>query len=167
MTGLLRLTFSALFLSTVLATAASVYPEGAVALGVDFWNLPALERQMAESERYSAELDEWGQAICTRLESKHRVTLDLLAGRLSLLQAAVRFRDLNAGGRHNPADLRNFFPGRSEAERVCRQVVCWVSEDSQATDPEQGLFLHGRLEKELQQLLASGRPISWPDRPTP
>jgi hypothetical protein len=161
---LLRFTVSALFLGTVLTGVVSAYPESAEALGVDIWNLPALERQVEQSERFDAELDEWGRTIFTRLDGKHRVTLELLEGRLSLLQAAVRFRDLNTLPRRNPVDLRDLFPGRSDAERVCRQVIRWASEEGRAIDPKRGESLQASLEKELQQLLACGKPISWPDQ---
>jgi hypothetical protein len=163
-TGLLRFTVSALFLGTVLTGVVSVYPQSAEALGVEFRNLPALERQVEQGKCFAAELDERGRTIFRRLEDKRRVTLELLEGRLSLLQAAVRFRELNARPRQNPVDLRDLFPGRSDAERVCRQVISWVSGEEGGIDPKRREVLQGALEKELEQLLASGRPLAWPDQ---
>jgi hypothetical protein len=166
-TGLIRFTFSALFVSTVLAGIASFYPQWAVALGVDFWNIPALERQVEETERASNDLDEWGHTIFDRIVAKRRVTRDVLEGRLSLLEAAIRFRDLNAQRRPNPVSLRDAYPGRTDAERVCRQVISWVVAEAQFIDPQQAKTVVASLERELEQRLAGGKTISWPDEQTP
>jgi hypothetical protein len=165
--GLIRFAFSALLLGTALAGLVAVYPECAVALGVDIWNLPALGREVEDSERVSTELEEWGQTLMARIRRKRGVTLDLLEGRLSLLEAADRFRALSVRGPHDPADPIKVFPGRTETERVCRQVISRVFDEATVIDPQRAEAVRAALEWELEQRLAGGKTISWPEQPTP
>jgi hypothetical protein len=64
-------------------------------------------------------------AIARRIAAKLRVIDQLLAGELDLFRAAacVREIDLESPTRNSLAD---FFPGKTEEERRCRQVISWV-----------------------------------------
>jgi hypothetical protein len=162
--GLIRFALCGIVVGTFLTGLLAAYPEGAVALGVDFWNLPELQRRCEESQRHRAELDERTQPLMRRLQEKSRVSRELAAGRLTLLQAAVQFRDLNAQGRPNPVPLRARFAGSTEAERVCRQVILWTYEEVEMVDAERAERLRASLEEELRQELARHGSISWPEQ---
>jgi hypothetical protein len=93
-------------------------------------------------------------AACDRRsEARRRIALDLAAGRLTLLEAAEHFRDLNeAYPGFSWIQFRDHFPGSSDDERHCRQVIKFVALESppgQAAAP-------GRLEAELRGHLRRG-----------
>src|SRR5262245_21573467 len=74
-------------------------------------------------------LDEQFWAVARRSRAKREAVADLLARRLTPLEAAARFRDLN----RQPPDLsgchRRLFPGETEEEIACRQVLTYVREE--------------------------------------
>lgn len=109
------------------------------------------------------ELERQRLALLRHIEAKRAVARELVAERLTLREAAARFRDLD---RDAPEIYwRGFpylYPGRSEAERYCRQVIDCV-------EGELGLTVEGgsraqpgvaaiaaRLRQELDQHLAAG-----------
>jgi hypothetical protein len=100
-----------------------------------------------------------------RLQAKECVVKEVREGRLTLLEAAVRFRDLNAQGRPNPMPLQEAFTGSTDAERVCRQVISWVYEEVRLTDTRQAEKLRASLEEDLRHLLARQETLSWPEEP--
>ncbi len=80
----------------------------------------------------------------------------MVEGRLPFLEAAARFRDLNG---ENPGfqreRFRQAYPGASDGERCCRQVLARVRlevQDRPGADPG----LPDRLEAELGDLLSRG-----------
>jgi hypothetical protein len=92
--------------------------------------------------------------ILRRAVAKQRLTVEVVEGRLSLVEAATGFRDLDE--QPPPFDWRAFrdaFPGASDDERHCRQVLCYVGGELQGR-PGADPALLGRLEAELQDLLA-------------
>src|SRR5436853_4288534 len=48
----------------------------------DFWNLPRLHSEIAESERLSDEMDLKGAVVRQRIEVKNQLTNEVVAGRL-------------------------------------------------------------------------------------
>lgn len=79
-------------------------------------------------------LEELGQdtrAVLERIHQQHEAIADLLAGKRTLLQTAGVFRTLS---RQRPAAsiemLRRSFPGDSEEEVFCRQVLAYAHLDA-------------------------------------
>jgi hypothetical protein len=90
-------------------------------------------------------------------EARKRIAWQVLTGQLSLLQAAQRYQDLNESyDGFSWENFRMMFPGGTDDERVCRQVIQFVqielSEDSQA-----GKLPATKLERELADLLRRGK----------
>ncbi|HEY1377155.1 MAG TPA: hypothetical protein VGF55_10200 [Gemmataceae bacterium] len=48
---------------------------------------------------------------------------DLVAGRILLLDAAVRYRSIDAGCRGHPVLNRSVYPDLTDDERLCRMVI--------------------------------------------
>jgi glutathione S-transferase len=60
-----------------------------------------------------------------RVREKERIGCAVIDGRLTLFEAAALFRRLNEAP-PKPAPLSASFPGDSEEERLCRQVIRWA-----------------------------------------
>jgi len=94
--------------------------------------------------------------MVSRLKAKCSIADEVLAGRLTLAQAAARFQELNRSARV-----------KTDWEGCCRQVINAVraSADAQANDPAcgrdpcWGAFVAARLEAELEDQL-SGRSVA-------
>jgi hypothetical protein len=117
-----------------------------------------LEIMTEELER-SRELDEYGRAFIERVLQRNAVREELveqvLAGRLTLWQAAARFKAADATlSPVQQASHRSAFPGETEDERYCREVIFrvegvleWQPRRATAVTPAQ-------LKEELERLLA-------------
>jgi len=98
-----------------------------------------------------------------RIEAKDAVVDRLLGGEIGLVEAAARFRQLNDNPPECPSDFRRVFPGDSDGEKACRQVIAWVqarvrSQRGQA----QAEQAEKKYQRELEALLARGCPIELP-----
>jgi hypothetical protein len=115
-------------------------------------DLPSLE---AEQQRF-AKLERQNTVLLGRITAKRSVILELLAGRLTLLEAADSFRVLN----ETPEDFPGtphlaFYPGNSPGERQCRQVIMWAEGELRGSAPPQEVRATiRRLERELEAVLA-------------
>jgi hypothetical protein len=88
-----------------------------------------------------------------RIEGKYHVTLDLIAGRITLPEAAARFKMLNETPADCPLRYDNEAEGNSQEERLYRQVINWaVTEVAQTSETKADEFSE-RLEAKLQELL--------------
>jgi hypothetical protein len=91
-----------------------------------------------------------------RAVEKQRLAAEVVEGRLSLVAAAARFRDLNAGEpAFNWQALRTTYPDCSDDERHCQEVLSFVRIELQQR-PEAARALVERLEAELRDLLGRG-----------
>ncbi len=109
------------------------------------------------ASRKSDELDRKREGLLDRLHKKHFLSLQVLEGRLGLLEAAAHFRALDqAPPAFHWAEFRDSFPGASEEERHCREVICHV--DGVKTIHPNATAVVARLEQELRAHLRGGRP---------
>jgi hypothetical protein len=105
------------------------------------------------------------RAIDDRRARKGRIVAALIAGRLTLLEAAGRFRALDRGP--PPFYWEEFhahFAGESDEERHCREVLAWVETELADTDPCLLVATHARLLDELETHLIRG-PLRLPEPP--
>jgi hypothetical protein len=134
---------------------------GTTLLGVawaqpDFLNIGALaesrERQSLANQRQQV-LDRRYETAVQRTHAKQVIIDELLAGRLTLLEAARRFKNLNESPITCQDDYRSRFPGRCDGEKVCRQVLAWVDTALQQYPPDQARAVAQRFEDDLQKHL--------------
>jgi hypothetical protein len=110
-----------------------------------------LRHKRLEAEKLDAEL----AVVERRAVAKEQIAIDLVAGRLGLLEAAARFRELDTEVPDaNPGRSHLSFPGHSDEERYCRQVIYHVqslldslSQTQAATIARLQAELEGRLDK--------------------
>jgi hypothetical protein len=87
------------------------------------------------------------------IADKHDITAEVIAGRVGLVEAARRFRDLDAAApQFNREAFCRTWPGRTDEERYCREVIGFVR--STLTDePDHRHLVMGRLETEFGDYL--------------
>jgi hypothetical protein len=86
-------------------------------------------------------------------QAKRAVVTELLADRLTLMEAAARFRELDAGMPETRDRLLQAYPGVSYEEALCRQVIELARGELEVRAPEQVKRVVARLEAELQAFL--------------
>jgi hypothetical protein len=147
---------------SLLGGVLCLFPGTAAVLGLDFWNLPELGLELQRDEAHGTELDREAEAACRRVAAREEAVRDVLDGRLTLSQAAVRFRDLDAT---TPActhgEIARRFPGIAEDERCWREVISWVAV-AEGERPDGGHGVARRLSAELEDALRHDR-LSLPD----
>jgi hypothetical protein len=90
------------------------------------------------------------EATQRRSQARLRIAQDLIADRLTLLEAAEHFRDLNEGmSAIQREQWREQFHGATDQERHCWQVLLWVDARLHQ-DPPRALAVVSRLEAELR-----------------
>jgi hypothetical protein len=147
---------------SLLGGVLCLFPGTAARLGLDLWNLPELGLELQRDEAYGTELDREAEETFRREVTKEEVVPEVLAGRLTLWQAAARFRALDATASPRiRKSLGEGFPGIAEDERCCRKVITWVAR-REAERPDGGHGVAQRLAAELEDALRHGR-LSLPD----
>ena len=119
---------------------------------------------LAEEARKTRRLDELSEQVTERLAVKEELAEQLLAGELTLLETAARFRALHQ--RIGPLpDVRAFFGTASEEEGWCCQVMIWMEAKSRyELSPQQAEALVQRLEGELREhMQAHGNSVFLPE----
>jgi hypothetical protein len=93
--------------------------------------------------------------ICSRIRAKDAVATKVAAGEMGLLEAAAWFRHLNETPADTPDRHWRREPGRCDGERLCRQVIRYVTnlqKEVISTEERDRLVL--QLEEELAGHLA-------------
>ena len=161
MKTLFRLSVGAGLLGALLAYGSCVYPTWTARLGLNLTPWLDVQQDLAEARRRRETLNEHTRLVQQDLGAKSRVIEDLRNHRLTLLQAAVRFRDMG----HSCLDpdgalFRQSYAGQTDAERWCRKVIAYMRDLSRAhTD---GASRADQLEADLSRHLAQG-PLQLPD----
>jgi hypothetical protein len=110
------------------------------------------------------ELDYRRQVVVRRILAKTEAVQELLAERLTLMQAAARFRDAESTG---PAGWEPDRPatgdGQTDGERQCRAVIAWVRGWLTVHRPAEATEVVARLETELQRSRAPDGVVHLPD----
>ena len=108
-----------------------------------------------------------GQAVpeilALRIGAKNHIADEVIAGRLSLVQAAALFGALNPiPPQCEMASWSFCFPAATEEELLCRQVLHWVGW-ALAEEQDRREATLARLEAELMEELGTGRTVRLPD----
>jgi hypothetical protein len=138
-----------------LAAALGLFPGLAAAVGLDLWNVPAALSAMAEAVEMDCRLDEELLAAQLRTAIKDEAAEDVVAGRLTLVEAAARFRRLDADASEEYRRAwRATAEGTRDEERYCRQVVVRVGVVLVARDDAADVL--AGLNRRLEEALARG-----------
>jgi hypothetical protein len=121
-----------------------------------------LQQWLTDERNREAQLDEAVGEAYRRVLGKQRVRLALIAGRITLFEAAARYRDLDAGQANSRTRLRASYPGSSDEERICRSLIAHVKHtlEGQRKDPNPVV---ASLEAELHEHLQRHGTVRLPD----
>jgi len=91
------------------------------------WQWPTFEKTKNNTSEAWQEkrLVQVKKDILWRIKSKYKVAEEVLAGRLTLCEAALQFEHIQRGW-DNESGFRATYPGKTDGEKLCRQVLQWV-----------------------------------------
>lgn len=106
---------------------------------------------------------EEARVVQRRIDWKNAVADRLVDGEMTLAEAAAWFGYLNDNPPQRPTDYRSIWPGDSDGEKLCRNVIAWVEARlyPSRTPSEIGQIVN-RLEEQLCALLAQGGAVELP-----
>ena len=162
MTMLSRTLLCALAVGGVLLVVFSFRPDWAEAAGLDLWRVPSHEAWLESERQRGDDLDAQLEAVKRRYNARQEVVDDVIAGRLGLLDAAARFRDVTPGPNETVPYLRTAFAGGNDDERFCRWVIVRVDATLLSRSPAEADRAKARLEKELQDCLRRDGRVALP-----
>ena len=111
---------------------------------------------VAHAEKGYCDYEARRVACVRRFEARIRIANKVFEGRLSLFEAADRYRDLNeTNADFHWYGFRHLYSGDSDDERICRQVIK-VAICLPGKDVRQIAIVKERLETELYEHLRSG-----------
>jgi hypothetical protein len=144
-----RLTISAGVLVALCTSINYAGPSWCTGPSVESWL--GLPQQVQKNLQFAQALEEQSTRVHLRIRAQNEVIREVLDRKMSLLEAARRFREASmplVGAR-----LRRFqeaYPGASEIERFSRQVIAFTRWN--VICPEQSRCRAGELEAELSRL---------------
>jgi hypothetical protein len=116
-----------------------------------------------QPEKVRLELEQKLRALNRRNLGKHRVVRAVLAGQVTLQEAAAYFRALDREGPPVRWDLiRAHWPGSSDDERYCHQVIWWAYWEGAESNELHAAAVRDNLLAELDEHLCRG-PLRLPD----
>jgi hypothetical protein len=150
---LLRLTICSLALLVAGAGLDLAYPGGVVNFSYDLWSLPRLHSSIHDEVEKTAWLQDCCNESLARIEAKRRVVDDVVAGRMSLVEAAKSLRVLREAAPENVKRYAKFkFDASAGVRQSCLMVIAYVKGEL-ATSPDLATAVEGRLRAELCQEL--------------
>lgn len=129
-------------------------------LGIAFFvvlGVAAGSPQAREASRLADELLVQEQVIFARAETKQHIVEDVIAGRLTLPEAADKFGELNSEAPESMTAVRLTIAGKSDKERLCREVIHRVKVELEERTSEAERVVP-RLEREMHEHLGEAVP---------
>lgn len=157
MTTMLRFYVTGLALAAGLTGIVTSQPTWLAAVGIEVATLqPAINQEVMVPD-----------AVChmyqQRITAKIAVMKRLRSGELNLFEAATWFRYLNQEPTKHIDHAWKHFPGESDEEKVCRQVIVWAKGHFSGLVPESELEqLLAKLEQQLSDRLCERGRVELP-----
>jgi hypothetical protein len=128
-----------------------VAPGGLPNLAAELASLPRLKLSMRTELDRQQQLDEENVKILARITAKRQIAFETVAGRVTFLEAANRFRELAEADSRTDTDQSERLP-RCPEEKYFRAVIAYARAEFSA-QPDVLAVLLPRLEQELRQAL--------------
>ncbi len=132
------------------------HPGWVAELATDVRNLPHIRTHLYEQVEYGNQLEVEMAVLGARAEAKQRMLRDLIHERLTLVETATRFRELDRALASDQLErLHRAWLGNSEVERYCHQII-QRAEWELSEQPCVAAAVAARLKAELQAAAESG-----------
>ena len=140
---------------------ALAQPTWAQAMGLDIWNMPALQQETRSYQAQSQELEAQGREVRSRITAKDLLIADLVAGRSTLAATTARFLELNELRPEYMEVIRITYPGATDEEKMVRNVITFTTAQLSRQPAWQRFGTLARLNMELAAFSAEqNRPVS-------
>jgi hypothetical protein len=130
--------------------------------GPDSYAVPAPLSEWHQKVVDGQQLDDDLERSIGRRKAKEAIVAEVIADRLTLLEATAQFRDLNATWPRASHWLQQRYPGVPYELALCRQIIDQVCIELRQSIPEQRDCVVARLEAELQAHLDSEADLRLP-----
>ena len=131
-----------------LTAVAVARPQWASAAGLDVWNMPHYEQQLAVATQETERLGAVNETVAHRITAKEALVAELIAGRATLAETVEQFLALNS----DPcvaARLREIYAGDTDEVRTARNVIDYATQ--RVKNPAARAALADRLAAELAE----------------
>ncbi|MBN9523554.1 hypothetical protein J0H58_34425 [bacterium] len=129
------------------------------AAGLDAWNTPSLRRQVAANEQEADRLSGQINHVTEQILAKERLAAELIAGRVTLADAAAEFETMMVTQPQVAASIRAKYPdAATDRERAARHVIDFAN--LRLADPAARDRLAVRMSAELEVLFPTTRPAA-------
>jgi hypothetical protein len=132
----------------------AVNPVWATAAGLDVWNVPALQQEIAQASEHAKVLAARDEVIQCNILAKEHLIRELIAGRSTLADTSAAFLTLTRCSPETMDIVRVNYPGSTDEERFARNVMHFVRCRLPGGSENQQVCT--RLEAELDTLLCRG-----------
>jgi hypothetical protein len=146
-----RLAWSTALLVVLILGAAHTQPTWLARHGLDWWNLAGVQQQLQDEQKRSATLSGILEVSIRRSATKAMVIRELIAGQVSVLEAAAWFRELNQAARDSYTEFDEF-TAPTDAENLYREILRWTEVELGDWPPSQAKPIWQRLQEEFEEL---------------
>ena len=122
-------------------------PTWAKTAGLDVWNITSAERDLADATRTHRQLAADDITVLNRITAKEALTDEVIAGRVTLADAAAQFLALSSDAPLYLTYLLDTYPHAADDERVALNVIDYATQ--RVEDPAERDALACRLLAEL------------------
>ncbi len=140
----------AFVLPVLVLAGVSAHPSLAQSLGIDLWELPALQRSMEESRERARQLEYKNDDVRKRIMIKEILITDLIEGRSTLEEVAGQFLTLNETSPEYMEVIRSSYEGSTDLEKTIQNVIDFAS--VRVPEGERRDQLVGRLQEERARI---------------
>jgi hypothetical protein len=124
-------------------------------------------QMVLENLRRESQLADEQRETAIRGAARQQAAEDVVAGRITLLEAAARFGELNSQLPNGGRKILLYSTGASEGERLCWQVIRWIRHNQLNLSEAEARTVERRLETELEDLLERDGTVQLPERISP
>ena len=135
---------------------APAYHDCLAHFGTDARRLPKFRVDLEEELAFGRRLDEERAVVLARTQAKRAMLMELIDERLTLLETATRYRDLDRElGNSQVERLSVVWPGSCQLESYCHQII-QVAQWELSEQPDKAAAVAARLKAELQTAAEAG-----------
>jgi hypothetical protein len=132
--------------------AAIANPTWAASVGLDVWNVPALQEQNAVADERNRNLEDANQELHSRIDVKEGLIRNLIAGRTTLAAVRDQFLILDQDRPDYMFVIRQNKPGATDEEAMTHNVIGYTLIRLDGLSALEKLAVIARLDAEFRRM---------------